>query len=66
LFNVLKEKTIHQWNDGEILEDDGIRDDLLMESITLLFLTLYGYGDGTYGPRALPVELTIVSTTPLP
>ena len=37
-----------------------------MGPITSLFLTLYGYGDGTYGPRALPVELTIVSTTPPP
>ena len=66
LFNVLKEETIHQWNDVEILEDGGIRDDLLIGPITSVFLTLYGYGDGTYGPRALPVEPTVVSTTPPP
>ena len=38
-----------------------------MGSITSLFLILHDYGDGTYAPRALPVELTIdISIIPSP
>jgi hypothetical protein len=38
-----------------------------MGPITSLFLILYGYGDGTYAPRALLVKLTIdVSIIPPP
>ena len=67
LVDVLKQEAMEQWNDAEILEDGGIRDDLLMGPITSVFLTLHGYGDGTYAPRALPVELTVdASTTPPP
>jgi hypothetical protein len=67
LVNVLEQEAMDQWNDVDILEDGGIRDDLLMGPITSLFLTLHGYGDGTYAPRALPAELTVdVSTTPPP
>jgi hypothetical protein len=37
-----------------------------MGPITSLFLTLHGYGDGTYALRALPAELTIDVSTTLP